>query len=109
LQLLKYNLSRLGVARRALALAVVFSFLLSMLLASAPALHARWHGDAGQPNHECAATLLSHQNVTPADPVVLIQAGGKVWLPLVAVTPAEIISSFASTLPPERGPPSLPC
>lgn len=107
MQLLKYNVSRLGVARRALALMVVFSFLLSMVVASAPALHAHWHGDAGQPNHECAATLLSHQHITPADPVVLIHAGGKVWLPFHPVTPSEIISSFASTLPPERGPPCV--
>lgn len=29
------------------------------VLASSPSLHARMHSDAGQPQHQCAAVLLS--------------------------------------------------
>ena len=74
--------------RSFLACLLAVWFLSSSLLAASPALHQWLHDDAGQSSHQCAITLLEHQQLLASDPAQV-----------VALTADEIFSVPAPAAP----------
>ena len=95
---------RLG-TRRAVALFLLSLFLSLQCFAASHSLHLALHSDAGQPNHECAVSILSHGTVEPADNRVILFAAPE---PIVAEiepgSPAPTPPLLR--LPPGRAPPA---
>jgi hypothetical protein len=84
-------------------LLVLFVLLLNML-AAASALHERFHSDAGQSGHVCAATLFAHGQVDSPVVDVLVPLAAPVVLDLLM--PASVPAlPLMETLPPGRAPP----
>jgi len=96
---------RLPLTQRLTALFALALFVWLNLLAVSPQLHEFIHGhDAATTQHQCAATLLSKGQVTPADPVVVVEAPTVSSLSVVpAQTPVWV--SPDCRLAPSRAPP----
>jgi hypothetical protein len=80
-------------------------FLLVQILATAPALHAWFHQDAGAPGHECAVTLfLTGQVHSPSTDVAVAPCPPL----LFSHTPARCVDFVSADvrLLPSRGPPA---
>lgn len=87
-----HRMSRPEKLRAIVASSLLGAFLFALTLAASPQLHARFHADAGSPNHECAVTLLATGKYQQADappvfvapqPAVLfekIPAFARVWV-----------------------------
>jgi len=74
------------------------------LLAAAPAIHERFHADAGHADHQCAVTLFAHGQVDAAIVDVPVS------VPLVSAVDApqiefSVFSPVIENLPAGRGPP----
>lgn len=111
--MLKAN--RLRLAKRhfkAYGQAAIASLLAGLVLllnamAASPSLHAWFHSDAGQPEHQCAVTMFAHGKVNCATVDVLVPAP----VTLIAAVPAAAGSVFSpaiENLPAGRAPPVLP-
>jgi disulfide bond formation protein DsbB len=105
---LALNTFRRAPALRAwLASVLALAFGLSALMAASHTLHEAVHEDADEQGHQCAATLLSRENVLPADiapavvvppcPVSVRYDGGS----------CPILATVEFLLSPPRGPPVL--
>jgi len=80
-------------------------FLLVQIMAAVPAFHAWVHHDAGEPNHECAATLFLNGQVHSS--ATDVQAAPRPPV-LVSCAPAcgvDFVSADVRLLP-GRGPPA---
>jgi hypothetical protein len=79
-------------------------FLFVSVLASAPECHEVFHHDAGQANHQCAATVLSHGQVdiTPVIIKVTVPICSPVTVKVAHVLPRAAVRFW---LQPERAPP----
>jgi hypothetical protein len=102
----KVHFSARGLIRGVVALPVILSLLAILILAASPGLHARWHKDAGGPNHQCAVTLLTQQHLTPAAPPLVFLPEPRPRAGSQRLETTERYSAVFSLLPPERGPPS---
>ena len=80
---------------------------LSVLMASSQSLHKALHQDASSPAHHCVATLLSRQQILPADgaPVAFEAALGFFIEPAREVTAS--LSSIGYLPSRSRAPPVL--
>jgi hypothetical protein len=95
----------LPVVGRALAALLAALYLFLSLVAVNHALHACWHEDAGQPDHQCVLTLLGNGQValesTATEPIL----SGAPFI--VRLTFAELhLTPACHRLPPGRGPPT---
>jgi hypothetical protein len=81
-------------------------FVLSALAVS-PRLHQWLHHDAESDSHQCAVTLMAHQQVTPApaNPVLVTAVSGFIFL--VPVENPIFIAAFDYTAFPTRAPPNI--
>jgi hypothetical protein len=61
------EMSRCEKFRAIVASGLLSALLLAVGLAASPQLHARFHSDAGSPNHECAVTLIAAGKYEQAD------------------------------------------
>lgn len=99
--------ARLPVHRRLTAVLAVALLCWVGLLAVSPAVHEDACGhDSHSSQHQCAATLLSKGQITPASPAILLvvaELNPVAFVETAAAAPAVVDYS----LPPGRGPPSL--
>jgi hypothetical protein len=92
--------------KSACSLVALALFVFVQTLAASSAIHHFVHHDADQPNHQCAATLLSQGQVSAASVEVSVS-------PPVAIVSESALPSVRLTvaveyrLLPERAPPSL--
>lgn len=101
-------------SRREKFRAIVASGLLSVLffalgLAASPQLHARFHPDAGTPNHECAVSLIAAGKCEQADVPLLLAAPQPVVVfeKNAALTPVWVAAPFLCARVFEHAPPAL--
>jgi hypothetical protein len=93
------------VAGRAFAALLAALYLFLSLVAIDHALHACWHEDAGQPDHQCVLTLLGNSQVAFVSPTTEPVRSGERSIALCP--PIEIhLTSACHRLPPGRGPPT---
>lgn len=93
-------------ARRRYAAAFLLSLLLSLqAMVALPGLHAWFHPDASDPDHECAVTLFAHGQVEAASPAVAVQRAPE-RLIVSDPLPSAIFVSADFRLLPSRGPPA---
>lgn len=81
--------SQFHAVRSLVAAILSLAFLWTLALSVSPQLHARFHADAGQTEHRCAATLIASGHCHHAAPA-----------PLVAGTAPIVLSSTIATLTP---------
>ena len=61
------EMSRCEKVRAIVASGLLATLVFALGLAASPQLHARFHPDAGSPNHECAVTLIASGKYEQAD------------------------------------------
>jgi hypothetical protein len=84
------------------------AFVWSLALSASPQLHARFHSDAGQPEHSCAATLIasgSYHHSAPV-PLVAVPVAAVLLSRIPALTPQWVESPFLSACLLEHAPPA---
>jgi hypothetical protein len=83
------------------------TFLWTLALSVSPALHARVHADAGQPEHTCAATLIASGNYEHSVPAPLASAivPASFLSTIPALTPLWVVSPFLEASVLEHAPP----
>jgi hypothetical protein len=91
------------------ATAVLAAILFALGLAAFPRLHARFHPDAGSPNHECIVTLVATGKCEQAGaPVVLIAPKPAVCFETVTtLAPVWVAAPFLGACIFEHAPPAL--
>jgi hypothetical protein len=94
-------------AKRGLAALGLAVFLLLLAMVTFPGLHALFHRDASEPDHECAVTLFVHGQVHCADAVVPVLRPEPLPIFIQSLRAAVFVSTDVRLLP-GRGPPSLP-
>jgi hypothetical protein len=94
--------------------AIIASGLLATLifalgLAASPQLHARFHPDAGSPNHECAVTLITSGKYEQADapPLFCAPQPAVVFEKIPALAPVWVAAPFLGARIFEHAPPAL--
>jgi hypothetical protein len=80
-------------------------FLLVQTMAVVPAFHAWVHHDAGEPNHECAATLFLNGQVYSPTTVVEAPPCPPVLVSCAPACGVDFVSADVRLLP-SRGPPA---
>jgi hypothetical protein len=88
---------------------VLATFLLALGLAASPQLHARFHPDAGSPNHECAVTLIASGKYEQADapPALVAPQPAVVFEKIPALAPVWVAAPFLGACIFEHAPPAL--
>lgn len=94
-------------AKRGLAALSFAVFLLLQAMVTFPGLHALFHRDASEPDHECAVTLFVHGQVHCADAAVPVLRPDPLPVFIQSLREAVFVSADVRLLP-VRGPPSLP-
>ena len=95
---------------RAVVASSLFSaFLFALALATSPQLHARFHADAGAPDHECAVTLIATGKYEQADapPVFVAPQPAVVFEKIPALAPVWVAAPFLGARIFEHAPPAL--
>ena len=84
------------------------AFLFALALAASPQLHARFHADAGSPDHECAVTLIATGKYEQADapPLVVAPEPAVVFEKIPALAPWVAAPFFGARIF-EHAPPAL--
>jgi hypothetical protein len=82
-------------------------FLMLQAMVVFPGVHALFHSDASDPDHNCAVTLFAHGQAHGADAAVPIVRPEPVALFIQSRPEAGFVSTDVRLLP-GRGPPSLP-
>jgi hypothetical protein len=85
------------------------AFLFTLALAASPQLHARFHADAGSPNHECAVTLIASGKYEQADasPVFVAPQPAVAFEKIPALAPVWVAAPFLGASIFEHAPPAL--
>ena len=85
------------------------AFLFALALAASPQLHARFHPDAGSPNHECAVTLIASGKYEQADapPLFCAPQPAVVFEKIPALAPVWVAAPFLGARIFEHAPPAL--
>lgn len=85
------------------------AFLFMLALAASPQLHARFHADAGSPNHECAVTLIASGKYEQADasPVFVAPQPAVAFEKIPALAPVWVAAPFLGARIFEHAPPAL--
>ena len=81
-------------------------FIFVQALAASSAIHHFVHHDSDQPSHQCAATLLSHGQVSLA-PVEVSVSRPVLFVGELHSPPVPFVVAVEYRLLPERAPPSL--
>lgn len=95
---------------RAIVAGSLFSaFLLALGLAASPQLHARFHSDAGSPNHDCAVTLIAtgKYEQTDAPPIFAAPQPAIHFEKIPALAPVWVAAPFLGASIFEHAPPAL--
>jgi hypothetical protein len=95
--------------RAVVASSLLSAFLLALGLAASPQLHARFHSDAGSPNHECAVTLIASGKYEQADapPVFAAPQPAVHFEKIPALAPVWVAAPFLGASIFEHAPPAL--
>ncbi len=101
--------SRCEKFRAVVASSLLSAFLFALALAASPQLHARFHADAGSPNHECAVTLVATGKYEQADapPVLVVPQPAIVFEKIPALAPVWVAAPFLGACIFEHAPPAL--
>ncbi|MEO6872012.1 MAG: hypothetical protein ABI233_07305 [Chthoniobacterales bacterium] len=102
-------MSRPEKLRAIVASSLLGAFLFALALAASPQLHARFHADAGSPNHECAVTLLAtgkYQQAT-APSVFVAPQPAVLFEKIPAFAPVWVAAPFFGAHIFEHAPPAL--
>ena len=85
------------------------AFLFALGLAASPQLHARFHPEAGAPNHECAVTLIAAGKYDQVDaPLVFAAPQPAVQFEKIpALAPVWVATPFLGARIFEHAPPAL--
>lgn len=85
------------------------AFFFALALAASPQLHARFHADAGSPDHECAVTLIAtgKYEQAGAPPVVVAPQPALVFEKIPALAPVWVPAPFFGARIFEHAPPAL--
>ncbi len=85
------------------------AFLFALGLAASPRLHARFHADAGSPDHECAVTLIATGKYEQADapPILAAPQPAIVFEKIPALAPVWVAAPFLGARIFEHAPPAL--
>ncbi len=91
------------------ASSLLAAFLFALGLAASPQLHARFHPDAGSPNHECAVTLIASGKYEQADapPLFCAPQPAVVFERIPALAPVWVAAPFLGARIFEHAPPAL--
>ncbi len=102
-------MSRAKKLRVLIAGALFSAFLFALALAASPQLHARFHPDAGAPNHECAVTLIATGKYAHAEapPVFVAPRPAVLFEKIPAFSPVWVAASFFGAAIFEHAPPAL--
>src|SRR5437762_9991840 len=102
-------MSRREKFRTVVASGLLSAFLLALGLAASPKLHARFHSDAGSPNHECAVTLIAagKYEQTDAPPVFSAPQPAVHFEKIPALAPVWVVTPFLGASIFEHAPPAL--
>jgi hypothetical protein len=92
-------------AKRGLAALGFAVFLLLQAMVTFPGLHALFHHDASEPDHECTVTLFVHGQVHYADTVIPVLRPAPLPVFIQSLRQAVFVSADVR-LRPVRGPPS---
>jgi hypothetical protein len=102
-------MSRRESLRAIVASGLLAAFLFALGLAASPELHARFHPDAGSPDHECAVTLIAAGKYEQADapPLVCAPQPAVVFEKIPALAPVWVAAHFLGARIFEHAPPAL--
>lgn len=102
-------MSRRESLRAIVASGLLLAFLFALGLAASPQLHARFHADAGLPNHECAVTLIAAGKYEQADPPpsVVVPQPAVVFEKIPSLAPVWVAAPFLGARIFEHAPPAL--
>lgn len=102
-------MSRREKLRALVASGLLPAFLFALALAASPQLHARFHADAGSPNHECAVTLVAAGKYEQADvpPVFAAPQPAVQFEKIPALAPVWVAAPFLGARIFEHAPPAL--
>lgn len=103
------SMSRHEKIRALIASALGLAFLFALTLAASPQLHARFHPDAGNVHHECAATLIATGKYRQADaaPVFVSPQPAIFFARLQTFVPVWVAASFQGAHNFAHAPPAL--
>lgn len=95
--------------RALVASSLLGALLFALGLAASPQLHARFHADAGSPNHECAVTLIATGKYELADgpPVLVAPQPVALFEKIPALAPVWVPAPFLGAAIFEHAPPAL--
>ncbi len=95
--------------RAFVASGLLLAILFALALAASPQLHARFHPDAGAPNHECAVTLIASGKAQQADapPVLVAPPPAVIFEKIPALAPVWVAAPFLGAAIFEHAPPAL--
>ncbi|MGH8094788.1 MAG: hypothetical protein ACREIF_15170 [Chthoniobacterales bacterium] len=102
-------MSRCEKLRVVVASSLLSAFLFALALAASPQLHARFHADAGSPDHECAVTLIATGKYEQASAplVVVAPQPAIVFEKIPALAPVWVAAPFLGARILEHAPPAL--
>ncbi|MEP6822235.1 MAG: hypothetical protein ABI946_07795 [Chthoniobacterales bacterium] len=102
-------MSRHEKIRALIATALGFAFLFALALAASPQLHARFHSDAGNVHHECAATLIGTGKYQQADapPAAVAPQAAVFFAYIPAFAPVWVAAPFQGAHIFAHAPPAL--
>ncbi len=107
-QMLKLNrTNQLGWFKSVLAGLLVVLVLVSSLLAVSPELHHRLHADSTQSDHQCALTILEHQQVLASEPQTLVPDCSLGLISFLRISHSAALPSFDYASAPSRAPPAV--
>ena len=94
--------------QRAISIGLIGAFFCAITLSVSPQLHERFHPDAKQGQHECAATFIAAGNYHHTAVVPLISAPVPTvqFAKIPALTPQWVESPFLSSAIFEHAPPA---
>jgi hypothetical protein len=95
--------------RALIASSLLGAVLFALGLSASPQLHARFHPDAGSPNHECAVTLIANGKCEQATPQPLLAAfqPASHFESIPALAPVWVAAPFLGACIFEHAPPAL--
>ena len=102
-------MSRRGQVRALIASSLLGAVLFALGLSVSPELHARFHPDAGSPNHECAVTLIASGKCDQATPQPLFAVfqPASHFESIPALAPVWVAAPFLGACVFEHAPPAL--
>ncbi len=102
-------MTRREILRATVASGLLSAFFFALGLAASPQLHARFHPDAGSPDHECAVTLIASGKYEQVDapPLVSAPQPAVVFEKIPALAPVWVAAPFIGAHIFEHAPPAL--